>query len=600
MLCFDILLNKEKDLLKMSIKETQQNKSATRATLFSKKIIQKISDVDKLCILEIAALQKYLSKYFSLVSVDDNSRPFDNNWKQWCYEKNEFCPEEYFNYNAAILCGPASGLLVLEVYDELLFSEYKKNKFIEFNESNYVCIETFDGKLQYYFKYPNDSRSYNCYEEKFSINGTTIVPFRIIGCEGYVLAPGSSQIYIQRKYTVKNNAPLVDAPNWILNLCAETKIDQSTNVKVPINFPAQKETEIKQSAEERFKNHFDNTIGWGITKEINKWTHPTEAFEKANYLLFPKSRRKYMCFDLDWEGSATIWEDLGLPKPTIIIVNRENGHSNTAYELEKEVYWPCGTNINKISTKPVDYFKAISRGYTRKLDADYSYTNSSFKNPFSNLWKVTWNDVKYDLAYLSEFVIISNKIEYYNRLKKENFVGRNEELFYTARKWSYTHVKHYENYEIFRDSLKTFLIEHNCTKIIEHWPQRGQLCDSEVNTITRNVAKWVWQRKDDKDFSKYIKNFGIMRFETINYELDHHEMVCEIYKRQSAGAYHTHKIRVEKTLNSIKEVVYKLLISGGNTSYRNIANVSGLGYRTIIKYKEYIEHFKNNFLGNKS
>ena len=102
----------------------------------------------------------------------------------------------------------------------------------------------------------------------------------------------------------------------------------------------------------------------------------------------------------------------------------------------------------------MDYFKAISRGYTRKLDADYSYTNSSFKNPFSNLWKVTWNDVKYDLAYLSEFVIISNKIEYYNRLKKENFVGRNEELFYTARKWSYTHVRNY--------------FQGTCGKI--HWP----------------------------------------------------------------------------------------------------------------------------------
>lgn len=354
------------------------------------------------------------------------------------------------------------------------------------------------------------------------------------------------------------------------------------------------------SPQVRFKKHFDNWVRWGIDKNLDRTSSPTEAFEKSNYLLFPKSRRSYLCLDLDWEGSASIWMDEGLPEPTITFVNQKNSHGNLAYEITKPIHWPCTENLKTVRSKPVEYFNAIRRGYENKTSADPGYTNASIKNPFSTRWKVYWADKSYSLDYLAEFVTLSNKRNYSRHGKNNNYSGRNEELFYIARKWACYNVKKHENYESFQNSLQEYLLDQNVTTIIMNWSTRGSLDISEVKTISRGVSRYIWEKRDDINYKHLFKNYGILNFNDIPFDIPKYKKDEIIKERQSLGASYTHNIRKINTLKLLEETIYKLHFNNKNINYRTISIESGISYKTVLSYKSFISNFKNILLRSKS
>ena len=81
-----------------------------------------------------------LSHYFSIIPsckygkrVGQCKSPIEKYWQKYCFEKQAFDSKNFIGNNASITCGPASGILVLDINDIELFKKflikYKLNKY---------------------------------------------------------------------------------------------------------------------------------------------------------------------------------------------------------------------------------------------------------------------------------------------------------------------------------------------------------------------------------------------------------------------------------------------------------------------------------------
>jgi len=561
-----------------------------------------------------------LSTIFSLIPSHKNPSdtrkfmtPVESDWKKSCFEKIKFNREDYAGNNASIACGPASGILVLDVADVQELTKYLKNNNATTQGEPTFTVETGSGNKHYYFKYPLDGNTYPSRKYYFEYTddlGIKIreLAFQIIGCDGNVLAPSSMHPYSQLTYKIIRNVALADPPPWIIEfvLHAEKKkqvkspaIDaRQIEVSEPNNCLKESFAQtsiIKQAdteSQKRFKDHFGKLAGWGVDKQITTWSSPEEAFENSNYIAFPQFKRQYLCLDLDWEGAATIWMDEGLPEPTISFVNRANGHGTLAYELETPVHWPCEYNKFSVSRKAVNYFNAVRHGYTNLTGGDNGYVNSSIKNPFSNKSRVVWSDNVYELKYLAEFVKLPTSLDPYLKFKTLAFDGRNDELYHIGWRWSYRNVLKFCKLEDFESSMLEMLNYQNETTIFEHWPSRGLLPASEVRSISKGIAKYTWLQKDKPNINHLIKNYGALGFKPIDKDLARNEKAMTIYERQSAGAEYTHKAVKNSSLDKIDEAFNRLIGNGKKVSLRSVSNISGLSYNTVSINKDYINELK--------
>ena len=64
--------------------------------------------------------------------------------------------------------------------------------------------------------------------------------------------------------------------------------------------------------------------------------------EKAlayRYVELNQLYKKFIALDIDIPGSAFLWDERGLPPPSIIVINPENTHCHYFYELKVPVYY---------------------------------------------------------------------------------------------------------------------------------------------------------------------------------------------------------------------------------------------------------------------
>lgn len=561
-----------------------------------------------------------LSNHFSLIPIyrlnkdrDRCKAPINPEWADCCYERSIFDKSDFVANNSGIACGPASSLIVLNIYDSLLFQDFLAEKGYELRDDTFI-VEAGDGTRQYYYQYPNDGCKYSTRPAKKTITdefgvekGVTV--FEIIGCDGYTLAPGSIDPFTFKHSKVVSNQRIAEAPAWLLDICRYETIRLAVQQDIELIQPEGVEevenssgfneinnlcadelsnSYLNASPQERFKKHFDNLVGWGIDKNIAFWTNPTEAFSCSNYLAFPKSKRQYLCLDIDWEGSATVWMDEGLPEPTITFVNPENGHSTLVYELELPVYWPCEQNHFRANHRPVKYFKAVQKGFTAFVRGDSGYTNSTIKNPFSKKWRVTWHNKQYTLAYLAEFVQLVNACHENNKFRTKNYAGRNEELFYTLSIWSYRNVKKYKNNDLFYDDLMNVASSINSETIPLHWPQKGPLALSEVCGIVRGVCRYACLHRHDPNLKHLFKNYGILGFTQIPDDVLGLKREQITRSRQSQGAHYTHDVVKNNTKKKIHDAIERMRTKNQKINCLSISNESRIGYNNVRNHKEYI------------
>ena len=153
------------------------------------------------CLEDLGLLQR-----FSVIPIK-GKRPFEKGWQKYCHEKRVFSKDHFFDadgteLNVGICCGPASGIIVLDVDDVTKFEEARKSK--RWSLPDTFAVETGGGGLHYYFAYPREGgRLGNRTFKQFG--------FDIRGTGGQVVAPGS--VHPDR---AKGTSPLIG--NKSLNL----------------------------------------------------------------------------------------------------------------------------------------------------------------------------------------------------------------------------------------------------------------------------------------------------------------------------------------------------------------------------------------------
>jgi hypothetical protein len=312
------------------------------------------------------------------------------------------------------------------------------------------------------------------------------------------------------------------------------------------------------------------------------------------YIQLNKLRRAYITLDIDNPGSKFAHKEIGLPPPTIILVNPANGHSHVFYELHNPV-----TFSGESRKKPQQYFMAVQKGLTDKFKADPHFSSHMVKNPFHNTqrggeWEYVFNYVTYDLETLASHVDLRNyRDSFPTKVNRKPFRGpvlkgtRNVTVFYELRQYSYAEVKNHENYETFSHALRVYALSLNKMHC------KPSLPESEVELIIKRVCEWKWDIRDD--FKKRrSKKKGVMGFEPIPENLDVPERKAEIKskaeikRRQREGAKFTHSTRKRKTEKAIAKAIEQLKTEGKRVSKSAAARLAGISRETISRRYKYL------------
>jgi hypothetical protein len=319
------------------------------------------------------------------------------------------------------------------------------------------------------------------------------------------------------------------------------------------------------------------------------------------YIQLNKLRRAYITLDIDNPGSKFAHKEIGLPPPTIILVNPANGHSHVFYELHNPV-----TFSGESRKKPQQYFMAVQKGLTDKFKADPHFSSHMVKNPFHNTqrggeWEYVFNYVTYDLETLASHVDLRNyRDSFPTKVNRKPFRGpvlkgtRNVTVWDLVRKYSYEEVKHHAKYETFKHSIRVYALSLNKKQC------RPPLPESEVDYIIKRVCEWTWDIRDD--FKKRrSKKKEVMGFEPIPENLDVIERQTEVKRRQIEGAKFTHSARKQKTEKAIDKAIKQLKLEGKRITKSAVARLAGVRRETISrKYKHLFDGSKSVTYGGLS
>jgi hypothetical protein len=169
-------------------------------------------------------------KGFSLIPVD-GKKPFETNWTKYCLTKRTFNDQDFSDKNAGVCCGPASGILVLDIDDPVAFENLKKANHWDVPET--YTVHTGGGGFHLYYIYPEDGNNYGCKSLKHPAwSGHTVLDVK--GNGGFVVSPGSIHPETGRLYKVEKDFEIVEAPDWLKNFVLGGDVDRDVLWNEPI------------------------------------------------------------------------------------------------------------------------------------------------------------------------------------------------------------------------------------------------------------------------------------------------------------------------------------------------------------------------------
>lgn len=224
---------------------------------------------------------------------------------------------------------------------------------------------------------------------------------------------------------------------------------------------------------------------------------------KHRYIQHNKiSEVQALVFDIDTGFDISMFEDNGLPLPSIITQNKTSkDKAHIIYLLETPVY----TTRNS-STKALRYASVIEDTYAEKLHSDMAYTGLITKNPLSKEWNVLEQNILrvFSLGELADYIDIEDKKLKRNPKKEVRSLGRNVEIFDRTRYWAYSWVNEYKNCKTYDNWLRA--VEEQAKKyntFIE------PLLQKEVLQIAKSIAKWTWYKfkgaMNEIEWEDYVK-----------------------------------------------------------------------------------------------
>lgn len=218
------------------------------------------------------------------------------------------------------------------------------------------------------------------------------------------------------------------------------------------------------------------------------------------------SFKPVLTFDLDRGDAWFAAEDAGLPDPNYICCNPNNGHAHAVYLLDEPVFF------GGRSTKPQVFYKAVQRGYTRRLGGDWGYSGFLTKNPYSRRWETDWKrSVPYRLAELDDVLTAEDKV--WRDKEVEVGHGRNCTLFDTIRQKAYREVGKVRKRGGSRAELAAFVLALAVQVNLEF---AEPLLISEVRCTAESVSDWTWENVIPEGLSTRGRNVALKRWLTTN------------------------------------------------------------------------------------
>ena len=295
---------------------------------------------------------------------------------------------------------------------------------------------------------------------------------------------------------------------------------------------------------------------------------------KRRYIQLNKENysHTYINHDLDYRGAAFGWCDADLPPPTFCVINPDNAHAHTTYELEVPVH--LGGNA---SENAIYYLHVVVQGYTTALDADPTYGGYLTKNPFSDTWGVHVNDITYDLDRLAEPLrdiswqeirktplseleakLKASPILLGQKPKKESAQTEDADgslfVFHNTRWFTYKIVRGCLHYEELLKKVRDYIVNLNIDFALG-------LTEGRIRSDAKSIVKWVWERR-----LYFIQ--GSIRFS----------------ERQRARAYKSHKSRKQNNEEKIRAAVKALKKEQQKVTQLAVAQKTELSRQTVSKY----------------
>ena len=340
---------------------------------------------------------------------------------------------------------------------------------------------------------------------------------------------------------------------------------------------------------QRFRDHLPQKVWAGDGKKhkgIFDSSHAVNTF--SNIQFRRRDKRIYIAIDVDHAYGAILWDLAGVPCPTLIMVNRENGHAHYLYELSDPPLW-----TRKARVRPQHYYEHVKTGLMVRLNdaygygVDFGYAGHACKNPVSDKWTVYTNDALFGLDELNEYVPAGHS--YYDTLKARKGIGsaygRNCALFDEVRLWAYPKVQHaldHSNYDTwFR------LVLDYCERLNE-WKYDQPLPYAEVKSISKSVALWCWdvysgyyvKRSSGRKKSSRGTDPLISRGrDSLKFSPE-----CTTKDRQVASAAATASQKRTNTANKLLKAIDVMRKDGQNVTKKGLARSAGVGVATVKRY----------------
>ena len=204
----------------------------------------------------------------------------------------------------------------------------------------------------------------------------------------------------------------------------------------------------------------------------------------------------WLAYDVDHPDSATAWDRLNAPPPTLSIENPDNGHAHLLYALEAPV-----PRTEAARAKPLFYLAAVQEGLRRKLTADPGYSGHLCKNPLHGRWATQSFAGTYSMGELSEWLVLPSPDDMKKRVRDPDYagLGRNCELYERLRQEAYRLVRKFwipGGLEPFKDAVRMRAEDLNAEHFTELLPM------AEVKSLAASIARWVWENFKPAEFRK--------------------------------------------------------------------------------------------------
>lgn len=245
-----------------------------------------------------------------IVEVHENDkRPCKLGWTKKRIKRN---PKHTGNYG--ILTGKVNNIIVLDIDVKDNGLKYWDNITEEHEEPQTFTIRTGSGGKHYYFNYNPNLKSGN----KIFKDGNKLIGIDMLSDGKMAMAHGSIHPDTGKKYTIENDAPIADVPDWFIKLYNERthtdeEVAQEEKIKKPGAFDIIKgriyninDDDLNKLLNELPTCFYDDYNKWLIITNILKGMNKKEIWDK-----FSKKSERYNA-----AGNEDIWQNI---KPFINI-----------------------------------------------------------------------------------------------------------------------------------------------------------------------------------------------------------------------------------------------------------------------------------------